>query len=295
LWAPLLPWSHWRPISRREANYRPPKRQRLRDRFTDSEILRMQQCAMADPFAQGLLTFVLHTGCRTGAVCHLLVRDVQDPVDRMRILGTVREKGGVVRCFCIDPILAEALGEAIRCNRGSDYVFPANGGVHRRNKSQNAAWLQQLCQRAGVSGSHVHMHAIRRTVISRLLDCGNTLSAVSSWIGHSSPTMTYAMAPVLTKGGTRAPSCGYWERDPTTIQRNMYLPWLGGAGAPPDSDDSDTDIALTETMVCDLMHKNQQLTSNLHTLQRAYNQLLTGESSKVNGHGAGGPRKGRPQ
>ena len=158
----------------------------------------MQHCALSDPFAHGLLTFLLHTGCRTGAVCHLLVRDVEDPAapDRMRTLGSVREKGGVVRCFCIDPLLMDALRGAIRCNRGSDHVFPANGGVHRRNKAQNALWLRQLCDRAGVTGSHVHMHAIRRTVISRLLDCGNTLSAVSSWIGHSSPTMTYTMEPV---------------------------------------------------------------------------------------------------
>ena len=201
-WAPLLRWAPWRPISRREANYRPPKRQRLRDRFTDAEILRMQQCALSDPFAHGLLTFLLHTGCCTGAVCHLLVRDVQDAdaKHRMRTLGSVREKGGVVRYFCIDPILMDALRGAIRCNRGSDHVFPANGGVHRRHKAQNALWLRQLCDRAGVVGSHVHMHAIRRTVISRLLDCGNTLSAVSSWIGHSSPTMTYTMAPVCVCG-----------------------------------------------------------------------------------------------
>jgi integrase len=202
-WAPLLRWSHWRPISRREANYRPPKRVRTRDRFTDGEILEMQKCALSNPFSHGLLTFLLHTGCRTGAVCHLAVRDLVDSTG-LRPVGSVREKGGVCRIFCIDPILANALQGAIRCNRGSEYVFPANGGVHRRNKTQNAVWLQQLCNQARVFGNHVHMHAIRRTVISRLLDCGNSLSAVSSWIGHSSPTMTYAMA-LSHSTGVRAP------------------------------------------------------------------------------------------
>lgn len=61
-WAPLLRWSQWRPISRREASYRPSKRRRVRDRFADDEVLRMQQCAVTDPFSHGLLTFLLPPG-----------------------------------------------------------------------------------------------------------------------------------------------------------------------------------------------------------------------------------------
>lgn len=80
----------------------------------------------------------------------------------------------------------------------------------------------------------------------------------------------------------------------------MYLPWLGGSAPPPPreeeeedtTDGSDADIALTETMVHDLMHKNERLSHNLHSLQCAYDQLL---ASEVNGHGAGGQHKGRPE
>ena len=203
-WAPLLRWAQWRPITRREASYRPQKRQRIRDRFADDEVFRMQKSALTDPFSHGMLTFLLrpgrgarrraavrvHTGCRSGAVCHLRVMDVMDAAS-LRPVGSVQEKGGAIRRFCIDPILGAALEGAVRCNRGSVYVFPANGAVHKRNKSQNDVWLRRLCDQSRVHGSHVHMHGIRRTVISKLLDSGNSLSAVSLWIGHSSPTMTY--------------------------------------------------------------------------------------------------------
>ena len=69
----------------------------------------------------------------------------------------------------------------------------------------NDTWLRALCARCGVypgwcsarrvvtlqaCGDHVHVHAFRRTTISMLLDAGNSLATVSSWIGHSSVAMT---------------------------------------------------------------------------------------------------------
>ena len=86
----------------------------------------------------------------------------------------------------------------------------------------------------------------------------------------------------------------------------MYLPWLGASPTPTpgppvhrvndeNEDADDDDLALTEAMVHDLMHKNQRLSSNLHTLQRAYNQLLDGGPSEVNGHGPGGQHEGHPE
>lgn len=137
-WAPLLRWSQWRAISRREASYRPPKRRRMRDRFSDGEVLQIQKVALVDPFSHGMLTFLLqsdhiaslyvchnmargHTGCRTGAVCSLQVMDVMDTLadtppwrGKMKMVGTVLEKGGAIRQFGIDPILAAALESAIQ-------------------------------------------------------------------------------------------------------------------------------------------------------------------------------------
>ena len=84
-----------------------------------------------------------------------------------------------LREFTIDPILAEALCGAIARNKGSMYVFPASrGGVRKRQMSMNDIWLRQLCARCKppIVGSHVHVHALRRTVISMLLEQAFLLS-----------------------------------------------------------------------------------------------------------------------
>lgn len=93
-------------------------------------------------------------------------------------------------------------------------MFPRHQGVGRRPEPANDTWLRRLCARANVRGEHVHMHALRRTVISILLDAGNSLHDVSQWIGHHSTEMTNH----------------YWERSPASLSRSMHLPWMVGGG-----------------------------------------------------------------
>ena len=154
-----------------------------------------------------MFIFALHTGCRSGAVSSLRVQRVRDR-NGIRAVGTVEEKGGVVREFWMDPVLARALEGAIAVNRGSPFVFPANRGVRRRPERQNDHWLRDFCARNHIVGDHVHMHALRplphaqyacggdgrRTTISMLLgrtadrrspdprsgaDAGNSIHLVS--------------------------------------------------------------------------------------------------------------------
>ena len=172
-WAPFLPaWSTWTPIGKREVHHRPVRRMRQRDRFTDEEIATLRSVARGHPLDHGLFTFFLHTGCRSGAACSLRVEHVADCTQgewTARSIGRVEEKGGTVREFTVDAVLAEALVGAIRINRGSPYVFPAAKGIGRRPEVSNDHWFHDLCHRAGIQGDHVHVHAIRRTTISMLL------------------------------------------------------------------------------------------------------------------------------
>ena len=85
-------------IRREEVGYFPAKRSRERDRFTEGEVERLRATAAEDPVDHGMLLFLLHTGCRSGALCHLLVEDVRDPsTGCMRSTGYVDEKGGARR------------------------------------------------------------------------------------------------------------------------------------------------------------------------------------------------------
>ena len=195
-------WERWAPITRQEVGHRPLRRARQRDRFTEEEVNRLRAAAASDPLDHGLFTLFLHTvgggpmpaatppprlGCRSGAACSLRVDDVWDAASGTpRPVGSVEEKGTTRREFTIDPVLGDALGRAIACNRGSAYVFPAHRGIGRRPEGANDLWLRRLCTQCGIHGDHVHVHALRRTTISMLLDAGNPLAVVSQWIGHTS-------------------------------------------------------------------------------------------------------------
>ena len=178
-WGVFFPaaWAAWtaRPITKHEVRYRPPRRLRDRDRFTEEEIQRLRELAAQHPVDHALFTFFLptlpprgwvlaHTGCRSGAACSLRVDNVAtlNPALAMRAVGRVEEKGGQCREFAIDAVLGPALEAAIRHNRGSAYVFPALQGVGRRSPGMNDQWFRGLCARAGIRGDHVHVHAIRR-------------------------------------------------------------------------------------------------------------------------------------
>ena len=220
-WAPFLPaWSAWTPISKREVHHRPVRRMRQRDRFTDEEIAILRGVARQNPLDHGLFTFFLsrpvrrigrstHTGCRSGAACSLRVEHVADCILGewvARPSGRVEEKGGTLREFSIDPVLADALVAAIGVNRGSPYVFPAAKGIGRRPEVSNDHWFHDLCHRAGIQGDHVHVHAIPsglgctesclgRTTISVLLDLGlppSNLSDRCRQFTHCGPALDRA-------------------------------------------------------------------------------------------------------
>lgn len=138
VWSGLLPtWVGWPPLTRREVGYHPVRRQRQRDRFTDAELEAMRAVAAEDPLDHGLLTFVLHTGCRSGAVCSLRVDDVCDVTTdppTMRAVGSVEEKGGQRREFAIDTVLAAALRACER--RGDSCCLLSPRCRHREEPGQ---------------------------------------------------------------------------------------------------------------------------------------------------------------
>lgn len=93
-WAGYLPeWQMWRPMLRREVGYKPQKRQLERRSFTTDELDRLFRVAAEDPREEALLSFYVHTGCRSSAAVELLVDDIWNPETLQ-----VRERG-VVQSF----------------------------------------------------------------------------------------------------------------------------------------------------------------------------------------------------
>lgn len=215
-------WRHWPPLSLaafRGCMIRPSQpRGRIRGFFRDDEVAALtERCRQRGPTDLALLLTFLHTGLRTAAVCRLRWADVglDDVVTRE---GQVLEKNGEIRRFVIDPVLADALSRhraaqaQAQGKQGGEWVFPADGHGRRRTHHHNTRWLKRLCAECGIAGDHVYVHALRRTVVTRLMDAGNDIEQVRAWIGHRSVQQTQH----------------YWERTPASCvaQGRMFVPWV---------------------------------------------------------------------
>lgn len=113
--------------------------------------------------------------------------------------GVVLEKGHTSFVFYIDDILAAALRHWILASGVTKYVFPSFKDSQRQwHKNSPRRWLLKLCKRAGISGSHVHVHALRRTICTLLYQHGATRKELSTFLGHEcwETTRAYIDAPL---------------------------------------------------------------------------------------------------
>jgi integrase len=203
-WSGYIPeWQTWRPVLRREVGYKPQKRQLERRSFTTDEIDRLFFVAAEDPRDEALLSFYIHTGCRSSAAVELLVDDIWNTeTQQVRERGVVLEKGHTSFVFYVDDILAAALRRWILASDGTKYVFPSLKDCHRQwHNNGPRGWLLNICKRAGISGSHVHIHALRRTICTLLYQHGATRKELSTFLGHRcwETTRGYIDAPLRPK------------------------------------------------------------------------------------------------
>ena len=206
-------------MTRTEIDYVPNKMQRIRSAFTMMELNRLTEEVKKDPWSLALLLFYIHTGCRNNAANELLVDDVYDrTAGACRPEGVVLEKFGEHRRFDINPILGEALVAHIMSSGVTKYVFPVRKWWNsKRNKrevkgniSAVLAWFKKLCAACNFQGDHCFIHAIRRSVITILVEAGNKIEDVSSWVGHKHIAMTQH----------------YVEKTPASLSARMCLPWM---------------------------------------------------------------------
>jgi site-specific recombinase XerC len=162
-------WNDWQPINPRDVGYNTKKRTREKTVFSESEIDRLLDISKASPRDEALMRFYLHTGCRSSAAVELLVKDIWD-ANTGTILkeGTVLEKFNQMFKFPIDQALGAALQTWLARSGVQKYVFPCVKNNKRQwsHHSGPHKWLRGLCNRAGIKGSHVHVHALRRVSIS---------------------------------------------------------------------------------------------------------------------------------
>lgn len=190
-----------------------------------------------------IFTLFLTTGIRVGGLVNLKVGYVFNEKFEVKKEGHTLEKGNKTRKFTIFLPLRQALEKY----KNGDYkdavtdlnfaLFPTWDKKTKSFKGCNKAVIsgtinalvKTVCKRAGLSGTHIHSHAFRKTVVIKLMEEGNTLDNVSKFIGHSNPTIT---------------AKSYWVPTQEDLIKNMKMSWVLNL---PDIKDESTEPSTYQT------------------------------------------------
>jgi site-specific recombinase XerD len=163
-------------------------------RISNSELELMFEVARQNTRDLAIFLLMATTGLRVGGVSGLLLKNVATQIGNDIIVlneGRTLEKGRKWFTFVICERLKIILHKWITEERNvlSDYLFPGQkqGPL---STSRISKIIKDIAEKAGVSGTHVHAHAIRHSFAHILLEAGNDPGLVGKMMGHSSSKTT---------------------------------------------------------------------------------------------------------
>lgn len=148
------------------------------------------------------LTLIYTCGLRLGEGCRLTVQDIQ----RNRGLIHIRAaKGNKDRYVPIPPITLDLLGKCWRTHHNPSWLFPrvGRGGAHGAQAGQSVPLntVQQAFRHAlKAAGVHkdAHVHTLRHSYATHLLEKNVNLRQIQHWLGHGSPLTTSVYTHLTT-------------------------------------------------------------------------------------------------
>ena len=162
--------------------------------------------ALRNPKHRALLMTADAGGLRLSEVAGLRVEDV----DRARMVIHVRQgKGRKDRDVMLSPRLLAVLREYWKAYRPRPYLFPGR----QPDLPISVRTVQMVCERAltasGLS-KHVHMHTLRHSFATHLLESGTDLRTIQVLLGHHSFSTTAKYLHITTAAleSTRSPFDG---------------------------------------------------------------------------------------
>jgi site-specific recombinase XerD len=162
--------------------------------------------ALENPKHRALLMTAYAGGLRLSEVAHLRVADI----DSTRMVIHVRQgKGHKDRDVMLSPRLLTVLREYWKACRPGPFLFPGR----KPDRPVALRTVQMVCQRAlkasGLS-QHVHMHTLRHSFATHLLEAGTDLRTIQVLLGHHSFSTTARYLHVATAAlkSTRSPFDG---------------------------------------------------------------------------------------
>jgi integrase/recombinase XerD len=162
--------------------------------------------ALQNPKHRALLMTAYAGGLRLSEVAHLRVEDI----DAARMVIHVRQgKGHKDRDVMLSPRLLAVLRQYWATYRPRPYLFPGR----QPDRPVSVRTVQMVCERAltasGLS-KHVHMHTLRHSFATHLLESGTDLRTIQVLLGHHSFSTTARYLHVTTAAlrSTRSPFDG---------------------------------------------------------------------------------------
>ena len=162
--------------------------------------------ALQNPKHRALLMTAYAGGLRLSEVARLRVEDI----DSARMVIHIRQgKGHKDRDVMLSPRLLTVLREYWAAYRPRPYLFPGR----QSDQPVSPRTVQMVCQRAlAASGlsKHVHMHTLRHSFATHLLESGTDLRTIQVLLGHHSFSTTARYLHIATAAlkSTRSPFDG---------------------------------------------------------------------------------------
>jgi integrase len=187
-----------------------------RDHFTEAEVAAILTVVQDNARDHIMLRIMSETGLRRRAVSWLTVDAVYDHVAQTALpVATAVEKGLVLRQFQLSETTRLVLTDYVKnhLQRPHHWLFPSpcHDGQRPIGSHSINHILRRACRKAGISGRHVHSHAMRKFVVCRLMAARNRVEDVAKWIGHRSVNITYKT---------------YWDWNLQELVEGMKIPWM---------------------------------------------------------------------
>ena len=154
------------------------------------------------------LTLIYTCGLRLGEGCRLLVSDVHRDQGVIHVRGA---KGNQDRYVPIPPVTLTLLGGCWKTHRNPRLLFPSvgRGGLHgaSADKPVPISTVQQAFRKALLASGvtvDTHVHTLRHSYATHLLEGNVNLRRIQDWLGHRSSKTTSVYTHLTTAGETEA-------------------------------------------------------------------------------------------
>jgi site-specific recombinase XerD len=167
---------------------RPPRGRTLPAVFSRQEVAALLQ-SVRQPLCRALFTTIYSCGLRASEAATLKVSDV----DSARMQLRVRGKGAKDRCVPLPQKTLALLRESWKGHRSRPWIFAARSAPDQpprpvQRSGLQAAFRSALAQ-SGIK-KPAHLHTLRHSYATHLLEAGVSLRVIQLLLGHRSPATT---------------------------------------------------------------------------------------------------------